>query len=127
MQNSHFTSARNKTKCYCDTQTEHMKCDTSIETAGDAFAGGALEVGRGPVDEGTGLSRLRLRPAAVAELGAQSQELGLGGLFRRNQPVNRAKKPAALRGHKLHTYRIYMCSDADYASLFKSRCGVMFY
>lgn len=66
-----------------------MRCHTSIKTARDAFAGGALEGGRGPVDEGAGLSRLRLRSAAVAELRAQSQELGLGGLFRRNQPVNR--------------------------------------
>lgn len=67
-------------------------CDTSIKTARDAFAGGALEVRRGPVDEGTGLSRLRLRPPAVAELRAQSQELGLGGLFGRHQPVNRAMR-----------------------------------
>ncbi len=69
-----------------------MRSGTSIETARDAFAGGALEAGRGPVDEGAGLSRLRLRSAAVAELGAQSQELGLGGLFGRNQPVNRDRQ-----------------------------------
>lgn len=74
-------------------------CDTSVKTARDAFAGGALEVRRGPVDEGTGLSRLRLRPPAVAELGAQSQELGLGGLFGRHQPVNRAMNNSTQTTH----------------------------
>lgn len=85
-----------------------MRHDTSIKTARDAFAGGALEGGRGPVDEGAGLSRLRLCSAAVAELRAQSQELGLGGLFRRNQPVNRVTDSSE-DTHYTHVLKCLLC------------------
>jgi len=61
-------------------------CVTSIQTAADTFGRGALEVGRGAVDEGAGRAGLGLGSPAVAELGAQSQEAGLGGLFRYRQP-----------------------------------------
>lgn len=91
-----------------------MKYDTSIKTARDAFAGGALEVGRGPVDEGAGLSRLRLRSAAVAKLGAQSQELGLGGLFRRNQPVNRDRHQHSEDTH--YTQTVSTCARMSITS-----------
>ncbi len=90
-----------------------MRCGTSVKTARDAFAGCALEAGCGPVDEGAGLSCLRLRSAAEAELGAQSQELGLGGLFGRNQPVNRDR-------HQRSEDTYYMCSDVHYVFLSKS-------
>lgn len=61
---------------------------TSVQAAGRSLAGRPLELGSGPVDQGARLPRLRLRPAAVAEFGAQRQEPalrdGLGG----GQPGN---------------------------------------
>lgn len=51
---------------------------TSIQAAADAFGGGALKVGCRPVNEGAGQAGLGLSSPAVAELGAQSQEAGLG-------------------------------------------------
>lgn len=63
---------------------------TSIQAPGCSLTCRALELGRRAVDEGTRLPRLRLRPPAVAELGAQRQEPalwdGLGG----SQPGNEA-------------------------------------
>lgn len=59
---------------------------TSIQAAADAFGGGALKVGRRPVDEGAGQASLGLSSPAVAELGAQGQEAGLGGSLWRVQP-----------------------------------------
>lgn len=64
-------------------------CVTSIQTAADAFGGGALEVGRRPVYEGAGRAGLGLGSPAVTELGAQSQEAGLGGLFWYRQPADK--------------------------------------
>lgn len=52
---------------------------TSIQTAADAFGGGALKVGCWPVNEGAGQAGLGLSSPAVAELGSQSQEASLGG------------------------------------------------
>lgn len=61
---------------------------TSVEAPGGSLTCRPLELGSGSVDQGTRLPRLRLRPAAVAELGAQRQEPalrdGLGG----SQPEN---------------------------------------
>lgn len=54
---------------------------TSIKASGNTFAGGAFEVGSGSVYEVAGLPCLRLRTAAVAELGAQGQKLGFGRLL----------------------------------------------
>lgn len=61
---------------------------TPVQAAGHgvALAGGALEVGRGTHDLGAGPARLRLGAPAVAELGAQSQELLRRG-FWRHQPA----------------------------------------
>lgn len=60
---------------------------TSVQAAGHgvALAGGALEEGRGAVDEGAGLARLCLRAPAVPKLGAHHQE-ALGGWLWGHQP-----------------------------------------
>lgn len=59
---------------------------TSIQAAADAFGWGAFKAGRRPVYEGARHAGLGLSSPAVAELGAQSQEPGLGRSFWRVQP-----------------------------------------
>ena len=60
---------------------------TSVQAAGQQvpLAGGALEMWRGPVDQGAGLPGLGLRTAAIAELGAHHQKT-FRGRFWRHQP-----------------------------------------
>lgn len=63
---------------------------TSVQAAGHvvAFAGGALEQRGGSDDLGARSAGLSLRPAAVAELGAEAEEL-LWGSVRGHEPVTR--------------------------------------
>lgn len=61
--------------------THYIKFHTSIEASGNTFAGSAFEVGSWSVYEVAGLPCLRLRTAAVAELGAQGQKLRFGRLL----------------------------------------------
>lgn len=61
---------------------------TSIKAAGHGvpFAGGTLEEGSGPVDEGAGLAGLCLGPPTIPELGAHHQE-ALGWGFGGHEPA----------------------------------------
>lgn len=72
---------------------------TSVQAPGRPLAGRPLELGSGPVDQGARLPRLRLRPAAVAEFGAQRQEPalrdGLGGGQPGNHTAVTAKRTAS--------------------------------
>ncbi|KAA8586082.1 hypothetical protein FQN60_007651 [Etheostoma spectabile] len=62
---------------------------TSIQAAGVPLAGRALEQRSRSVDQRAGLSALSLSPAAVAELGAQRQELpGSGDHLGGGQPTD---------------------------------------
>lgn len=64
---------------------------TSVEAPGGPLARCPLKLGRGSVDHGTRLPGLRLRPAAVAELGAQRQEPALGDGLGGSQPENHTR------------------------------------
>lgn len=69
-------------------QPEKEEALTSVEAPRGSLTRRPLELGSGSVNQGTRLPRLRLRPAAVTELGAQRQEPALRDGLSGSQPEN---------------------------------------
>lgn len=82
-----------------------IKNFTSIQAATDAFGGCALKVGCWPVNEGAGQAGLGLSSPAVAELGAQSQEAGLGRSLWCVEPSGSEQRGEGQHQETAKTYR----------------------